>query len=847
MRRRWREIAIACGVIVVVFAIAFIHYYLRFSRMVDERLSGQVFHRASLVLSAPTPIVPGEAITLPEVEDRLRKALYSRGEPKGSGVGTFREDGDKLLIYPGPDSFFEGGPYQEGPAAITFAKGKVAAITDLARKSALSHYDLEPEVITTLFDRTRSKRLIISFSDCPRVLVDAVLSAEDRHFFSSHGVNVLRLAAAAITDIRADRRLEGGSTLTMQLARNFFLTPKKTLKRKADEIFLALLIGRRLKKDEIFALYANQVYMGQRGSFSIYGFGEAANAYFNEDVRDLSLPQAALLAGMIRGPNLYNPYRDTARTTARRNWVLNMMAQNHYITEAEARAAMTAPLGVTQQNVGGSEAPYFVDMVKDQLEADLSEQDLRTNSYRIYTTLVPELQQAAARAVHLGIAEVDKRVASRRRKGAPPTAPDEPQAALVVLDPHTADVLALVGGRNYAHSQLNHALALRQPGSSFKPFVYAAALSSGVDGAQPLITADTVVPDQASTTFQAGSSVYQPKNFEEQYYGNVTVREALALSLNVATVNLAQMVGYQRIKDLAIAAGINNGIQATPAIALGAYDATPLQIAGAYTIFSNGGVYEKPRIILAVKDAHGDVVAQSSTVSRRVLDPRVSYLCVNLMQTVIDHGTGEGARARGFYAPAAGKTGTSHDGWFSGFTSNLLATAWVGYDNDQDLNLTGASSALPIWTEFMKEATRLPGYTDVQPFSPPLGIITAPISQQTALETANDPLAQPDEVFIDGTQPVSTAQASAVTTLLRKLIPFGQTKHQQAAPEPGAPASANASAQQQADRAQSSPPSAPAASVVPPETHRSVVGKIMSIFHHHHRKPVPPPAPPPQP
>lgn len=844
LRRRRREIAIACGVIVVVFVIAFIHYYLRFSHLVDERLSGQVFHRASLVLSAPTPIVPGEAMTLPEVEDRLRKALYSRGEPKGSGVGTFREDGDRLLIYPGTDSFFASGPYQEGPAAITFASGKVATITDLARKSALSAYDLEPEVITTLFDRSRSKRLIINFNDCPRVLVDAVLSAEDRQFFSQHGVNVLRLVAATVTDIRADRRLEGGSTLTMQLARNFFLTPKKTLKRKADEIFLALLIGRRLKKDEIFALYANQVYMGQRGSFSIYGFGEAANAYFNKDVKDLSLPQAALLAGMIRGPNLYNPYRNPDRTTARRNWVLKMMAENHYITGAEARGAMAAPLGVTQQNVGGTEAPYFVDMVKDQLEADLPEQDLLTQSYRIYTTLVPELQQAAARAVHLGIKQVDKRVAARRRKGAPPPAADEPQAALVVLDPHTADVLALVGGLNYAHSQLNHALALRQPGSSFKPFVYAAALSSGVDGSQPLITPDTVLPDQASTTFQSGSSVYQPKNFEEQYYGNVTVREALALSLNVATVNLAQMVGYEKIKDLAIAAGINNGIQATPAIALGAYDATPLQIAGAYTIFSNGGVYKKPRIILAVKDARGDVVAQSPTVSRRVLDPRVSYLCVNLMETVIDHGTGEGARARGFYAPAAGKTGTSHDGWFSGFTSNLLATAWVGYDNDSDLNLTGASAALPIWTQFMKEATRLPGYTDVQQFSPPLGIITAPISRQTALLTANDPLAQPDEVFIDGTQPVSTAPASSIMTLVRKLVPFGQPKSPQAAPESGSARPPAQSATAQASQPSAVPPPEPAASVVPPQHRQSVVGKIMSIFHHHRRKPVTPDAPP---
>lgn len=838
---------IVAGVIVIFFGAVFAHYYFRFSHLVDQRLSGQVFHRASLVLSAPIPIVPGDAITMPQVEDRLRKALYSRGEPEGSGVGAFREDGNKLLVYPGPQSFFDSGAYQEGPAAITFANGKVASITDISKKSALSHYYLEPEVITTLFDRSRSKRLIITYSDCPHVLVHAVLSAEDRNFFSSPGVSIPRLVASAIVDIRADRRIEGGSTLTMQLARNFFLTRKKTLKRKAEEILMALIIGRRLRKDEIFALYANQVYMGQRGSFSIYGFGEAADAYFNKDVRDLTLPEAALLAGMIRGPNLYNPYRDPSLTTARRNWVLSEMERNHYITAAQRKAAAAAPLGVTQQNVGGDEAPYFVDMVKDQLEQDLPEQDLLTKSYRIYTTLEPELQQVAARAVHVGTAEVDRRITARRRKGAPPLPPDEPQAALVVLDPHTADVLALVGGRNYAESQLNHALALRQPGSCFKPFVYAAALSSGVDGAQPLITTNTVLPDQAQMTFQAGNVVYQPKNFEEEYYGEVTVREALALSLNVATVNLAQMVGYEKIKDLAISAGINNGIQATPAIALGAYDATPLQIAGAYTIFSNQGVYEQPRIILAVKDAHGNIVAQSPTVSRRVLDPRVSYLVLNLMESVIDHGTGEGARARGFYAPAAGKTGTSHDAWFSGFTSNLLATAWVGYDNDQDLNLTGASAALPIWTAFMKQATRLPGYTDVQPFSPPLGIITAPISRQTALLTANDPLAQPDEVFIDGTQPISTTPASALATVLRKLVPFGLAKrHTQSASKASAPAPASSAQTLQSNAARPAPSGTAAGdgAAAPAQPKKSVLGKIFSIFHHHPKKKSAQPPPP---
>lgn len=809
--------------------------------MVDQRLSGPIFHSHSLVLSAPSPVIQGEPFSIDEVKDRLRKALYSEGEPEGRGVGTFRVEGNRLLIFPGPQSFFANGQYQEGPAALTFHGGEVTAITDLARHAALDRYNLEPEVITTLFDRTRSKRLIVGFHDCPAILVDAVLSAEDRRFFTHHGVNFFRLVEATLTDIRSDERLQGGSTITMQLARNFFLVRRKTIKRKVEEIFLAFLLEDRLSKQDIFTLYANQVYMGQRGSFSIYGFGEAADSYFNKDLKDLTLPEAALLAGMIRGPNLYSPYRYPKRARERRNWVLGMMLENRYITRQQAAKAMTAPLGATERNVGGSQAPYFVDMVKDELMDHIPQQDLLSQSYRIYTTLDPDLQLAAANAVHQGMQEVGQRIIARRGKKAPPPPPDQPQAALVALDPHTGEVLALVGGRDYAQSQINHALALRQPGSSFKPFVYATALSSGVNGSEPLITTDTVLPD-SPMTFQFGNIAYQPKNYKEEYYGNATVREALALSLNVASVNLAQMAGYEKIKDLAVSAGINNGIQATPAIALGAYDVTPLQLASGYTIFANQGLYQESRIILAVKDSSGKSLWQSPAVSRQLLDPRVSYLIVNLMETVIDHGTGEGARARGFLAPAAGKTGTSRDGWFAGFTSNLLAVSWVGYDSGKDLGLAGASSALPVWTEFMKNAVRLPGYRGVKPFNAPLGIIVAPVDSKTALLTANNPLATTDEVFIDGTQPKSLNPASTLSNLIRKILPLGSPKHNNAPasilppvyPSDGVSTPATITSRGQQGAQPSLDGSMPATSTpAKPSKSGGVMKKILSIFKHH--------------
>jgi penicillin-binding protein 1B len=856
LRKRKKELLAATIAIVVLCGGVFLHYYIRFSRLVDARLSGQIFQHASIIFSAPTPIFPGEAITPQQIEDRLRKALYSQGGKRDAGVGTFRLDGNQLYVYPGPASFFEDGTDHEGDAVVAFRDGRIDSITDLDQKAALDHYDLEPEVITTLFDQSRSKRMLVGYRDCPPALIHAVLAAEDRRFFSHPGVNLLRLVAAAWKDLRADQRLQGGSTLTMQLARNFFLTPRRTFKRKLEEMFLAMLIEQRLSKEEIFTLYANQVYMGQRGSFSIYGFGEAADTYFNKNVRNLTLPEAALLAGMIRGPNLYSPYRYPQRALARRNWVLEEMARDHFINSDAARKAMVAPLGVTPRNGGGTLAPYFVDMVKDQLLSHFSEQDLNSQNYRVYTTLDPDLQAAATEAVHAGMAEVDKRIHARRRKNLPPLNPNEPQVALVALDPHSGEVRALVGGRNYGASQLDHAFALRQPGSSFKPFVYAAALSSAVDGSQPLITPATVLPDQAATAFQFNGQTYQPKNYEDEYYGNVTVREALALSLNVATVNLAQMIGYDKVRNLALAAGLDNGIQATPAIALGAYDATPLQIAGAYTIFANGGVYEKPRCILAVKDSSGQTLWQSPTVSRQVLDPRISYLMVSLMESVVDHGTGEGVRARGFTAPAAGKTGTSHDGWFAGFTSNLLAVVWVGYDNNSNLGLSGASSALPVWADFMKDALKVPAYQKVQPFTPPLGVIVAPVDSQTQLLTANNPLAVTQDVFVDGTQPVSTNPASGLASWIKKLLPFGHgnknaTPGAQASAPGGAPVATTAQnpgspSESGVNPAAGDSPQTMTASPPPAKKSDSVIKKILSVFKHHKPKSQPPPPSQPQ-
>jgi penicillin-binding protein 1B len=753
----------------VAAAGLFVYYYVRFSRIIDARLSGDVFNNASLVFAAPAPIFVGEAATPAGVAARLRRALYAEGEGS-SPVGTYQLAGSRLEIRPGPASFFRSQGSREGPVAVTFREGHVASLSALDGSAALERFLLEPELITTLFDATRSKRRLVRYQDLPKTLVDAVLAAEDHRFFSHHGVNFYRILAAAMADIRAEEKVQGGSTLTMQLARSFFLTPRRTIRRKLAEIFLAFLLEQRLSKEQIFELYANQIYLGQRGTFAIYGFGEAANGYFDKDVGSLSLPEAALLAGLIRGPNLYSPYRYPARALERRSYVLRRMLEVGLITSSDADKASAAALGVVGQNAEGQQAPYFVDMVRDQLLAQFSERDLLSQSYRIYTTLDLDVQRAASEGLRAGLVEVDQQVKKLKpEKGSPRPGPNQPQVALLALDPSTGEIKALVGGRNYGLSQLNHVLAKRQPGSSFKPFVYAAALSSGVDGSQPLITTVTQLADEP-TTFQWGDQTYEPENYKQQYHGLVTLREALMYSLNVATVRLAEMTGYDKVRNLAVTAGINKDLLSTPAVALGAYVATPLEIAGAYTIFSNGGQYVEPRLILAVNDASGRTLWRALAVTRQVLDPRVAYLMVSLLESVINNGTGAGVRSRGFTLPAAGKTGTSHDGWFAGFTSNLLCVVWVGYDDDRELKLPGASSALPVWAEFMKRATEIPGYQDVEPFEPPAGVVTVPVERKADLPGGGESLVARNEYFVEGTEPRPAGTGQGSTGILSRLF-----------------------------------------------------------------------------
>jgi penicillin-binding protein 1B len=752
-------------VCLVLFGI-FSYYYLKYQKIVDQRMSGQIFANTAKIYAQPRSLRVGQKGDPREIANYLRHAGYTEeGEQGKSKFGTYRLVSGGIQIKPGEESYYNS----EG-ASIHVQQGKIDKISALGDSGgdSLSAYELEPQLVTGLFDsQQRAKQRIVKYDDIPKVMVDAVTSIEDRRFFQHSGVNYGRLVKAAWIDLREGGNRQGGSTITMQVARLFFLSPQKTLKRKMTELLISIELEQRFSKKQIFELYANEVPMGQRGSFSIAGFGEAAKAYFNKDIKEINLTEAALLAGMIQRPSYLDPYRHADRATERRNLVLDAMVETGDITREQADEAKATPLKLAPQNVEASDAPYFVDLVRDQLLPKFSEDELNEDGYRVYTTLDPGLQKVAADAVVIGLKEVDQQITRLRTrktrigKGKYETKVRPgpiPQVALVAMDPHTGDVLAMVGGRSYGFSQLNHAVAKRPTGSIFKPFVYATAMNNAITGDQPIFTPATLVDDAPTAFTVPGSNdIYTPRNYGQRYWGQVSAQFAMAMSLNNPTIKVAEMVGYDKVASLARAAGISS-VQPTPAMAIGAYDASPLEMASAYTTFANSGQRITPIMVKSVRDAGGNVIENYQAQKTQILDPRVAYVVETMMQGVMNNGTASVVRARGFTAPAAGKTGSSHDAWFAGFTSNLLCVIWVGYDDYSDIKLTGGVLAAPIWAEFMKRAIALPNYSDVKPFSAPAGVVTLSIDKVT--NQVATPACPEDYVmaFIDGTQPTQTCE-----------------------------------------------------------------------------------------
>lgn len=740
--RRAALIGVAVCFIALVAVLGF--FYAKYSRIADAKLAAGLIPKSSLLYAAPQTVGVGDPGTPLQFAGKLREAGYAE-DARANATGWYHVRPDAIEIFPGSAAYTRGEP-----GVIRFANGKISSIISLSDNADRTEYTLEPVVISSLYDKNREKRRFIRYQDLPPVLIQALISAEDKRFFQHSGLDPIRVVKAAFDDVSRHRYFEGASTLTQQLARMLWLDNRKTISRKFAELMITIHLERKLTKEKILEYYCNQVDLGRRSSFAIRGFGEAAEAYFGKDVRRLSLPEAATLAGLIQEPSYRNPVRWPERAKARRNIVLRMMYDNGYIGKAAYEQATEAPMVTAKVGVESADAPYFVDLVNDRLADNFNDLDAQDSGAKIYTTLDLDLQHDATEAVAFGMKDLQAYLAKHHRKNQP--LPD-PQVALICIDPHTGEVKALIGGTNYAVSQFDHITAKRPPASTFKPFVYAAAMNTGLMNRPNPITPSTMVADTPQT-FDFNGDQYSPVDYHKgNWKGDVTVREALAESLNVPAVELAQDVGYGAVADLAHKVGLDT-VQATPAAALGTYDVTPLQMGTAYTTFANEGVMVQPRFISRILDKSGRSVFQSEPQTSDVIDPRVNFLVVSMMQQVLRSGTGAAVWSYGFNLPAAGKTGTEHDAWFAGFTSKLLCIVWVGQDNYQDLKVEGAHAALPIWAEFMKLAHQHRQYRDVNDFAVPSGIVSAQIDPESgALATSACPKTQ-TEYYILGTQPI---------------------------------------------------------------------------------------------
>jgi penicillin-binding protein 1B len=717
--------------------------YSKYARLTDDKLAQGVVPHSSMLYAAPELIGVGDPGTPLSLAARLRQSGYEE-DARDNVVGRYHLRPDAIEIFPGDKS-----ATQSEPAILRFQNGKIVSIASVSDNTTRTSYEVEPQLITSLYDKNREKRLLVRYDEVPPTLVNAILAIEDKRFFQHSGFDPVRMLKAVWVDLRQGRKDQGASTLTQQLAKMLWLDPRKTFARKFDELLITIHLERKLSKQQIFEYYVNQVPLGRRGSFAIRGFGEAAQAYFGKGVWQLSIPEAATLAGIIQQPSFRNPVRWPERARLRRNVVLRQMLENGYISQPQFEEASAATMELSSRGIASTDAPYFVDLVSEKLNAEFQDRDFQDSGSKIYTTLDPQLQRDAGEAVVSGMREIDELIAKQGKHG---VTLEEPQVALICLDPHTGEVKALIGGKNYGLSQLNHAVVKRPSGSIIKPFVYAAALNTGLWNTPDPITDSTIFEDEPQTFTFAGED-YEPADFHKnEWMGDVTVRTAFAKSLNVPAVEVAEKTGYGAVANLAHKAGLPD-IRATPSVALGAYNVTPLEIAGAYTIFSNNGVIVTPRLISRIADQDGKTVWEGQAQTKKVLDPRTSFLILDLMQEVLRSGTGAGVRSRGFSLPAAGKTGTSHDAWFAGFTTKVLCVVWVGLDDYKDIKMEGAKAALPIWTEFMKRAHRHRAYRDVAQFDVPDGVVSAQIDADTGqLATSLCPRID-TAYFLLGTQP----------------------------------------------------------------------------------------------
>jgi penicillin-binding protein 1B len=697
--RRWRNIALVAIVTLAILAALVAAWVVHLDHVVTREFQGRHWSVPARVYAAPLDLYVGAPVTADDLEEELHRLHYRRGDPS-AGPGIYRRNGGAFDLHARRARFLDE---LREPESVSI-RADATSITGLkmADGSELPVFRLDPPVIGSVFPIHGEDRLVLAPADVPPLLRAGIKLIEDRRFDEHHGVDAYGVLRASWANLRARRVVQGGSTLTQQLVKNYFLSDEQTFGRKATEAVMAMRLEAHYSKEEILVAYLNEVYLGQDGARAIHGFGLGSQYYFAKPLDELDPGELALLIGLVKGPSYYDPHRHEDRARARRNLVLQEFADAHLIDGAAAKRIAARPLGLRAP--GGSYVPAYLDLVRRHLKRDYAEADLAAAGLAVYTSLDPRAQAAAARALALNLKRLD---AASRVKDA------HLEGAVVVAEPNSGDVIAVVGGRETDNNGFNRALDARRPiGSLVKPAIYLTALETG------RYNAATLIEDAAIELKLGDGSIWAPQNFEHQVYGQVPMARALAESMNLATVRLGLDLGLPRVADTLQKLGLETAPTLNPSLLLGTVEMTPLEVLQIYTALANGGFRARLRAVQAVLDEQGRPLKSFKVQVEAAAPPAAVYQLDRMLILVTTRGTGHDAAARlprGLVV--AGKTGTSsdtRDSWFAGFTGSYVAVAWVGYDDNRVTGLTGAAGALPVWADALAKLKS----TSFQPVPP---------------------------------------------------------------------------------------------------------------------------------
>ncbi|MEN9847249.1 MAG: hypothetical protein RIS36_2396 [Pseudomonadota bacterium] len=747
--RRWvtflTPLIIIAGVVLTIF-------WRRIDAQVARRLASFEAPSIPVVYSAPLDLRSVIVRTNEEgsTSQTLLKAIlfdrrYTEVTSQPSRPGEFLLAADAITIFTRDFTTATGTLNKARKITLSLGDGREAITQSTKPQKAL----LEPQIISYLGAQEMRASRFVSLDHIPLSVQNAVLAIEDERFYNHFGIDIFGISRALIRNIIAGRLVQGGSTLTQQLAKNLFLSPKKTISRKLLEIPTALSLESHLTKKQLLELYLNEVYLGQEGSISIHGMPQASTNLFGKNVADIAIEEAATLAGIIKAPSYFNPRKHPERAKERRDTVLGKMRDLGFISAAEHTTAVNRPLRIAQQQEHRRIAQFFTSTLEADLSQTIDIENAPSTGLAVYTGLDLGMQRCAEEAIERGVTAIEAANTKLKRND------KQLQAALVAIEPYSGLIRSWVGGRDFAESQFNRVnLAMRQIGSTVKPFLYLTALD-GTLNSYKTATAVSILEDKPMQFTTSNKVAWNPENYDHEFRGDVTLRYALENSLNMPALYIAERIGLSTLKKTLSAFKIAPTVQEVPSIALGALDSNLLRLTAAYGALANGGVYIQPRLFTAAVDGSGERLANSEIVEERVADEAASFVLTNILRGVLDRGTGAKARSKGFTRPAAGKTGTSdnaRDAWFIGYTPTLVAGVWLGYDDNTPISITGGAAAAPIWGDFMKCSSP---FLPLGDFSPPPGVSFANVDIRTGqIATPDCPRERvSSEAFVKGTLP----------------------------------------------------------------------------------------------